>query len=164
MQLTGCHNGNEMRNVTCVDTQISIEWLYCSSLYCGPALDKTCRRSGKSGHFARVCRQQTSKPKLHRENARRLEQSDEDSSENECLFTLTAHNVHHRSDSLHTLEIEHIPVQMLIDSGASVNVLDLETYHRLKAQKGIKLTPSTLYVYAYGSTTPLISWELSPVG
>ena len=34
MQLTGCHNGNETRNVTCVDTQISIEWLYCSSLYC----------------------------------------------------------------------------------------------------------------------------------
>ena len=53
------------------------------------------------------------------------------------------------------LEIEHIPVQMLIDSGASVNVLDLETYHRLKAQKGIQLTPSTLRVYAYGSTTPL---------
>ena len=32
MQLTGCHNGNEIRNVTCVDTQISIEWpyVYCS--------------------------------------------------------------------------------------------------------------------------------------
>ena len=28
-----------MRNVTCVDTQISIEWLYCSSLYCGLSLD-----------------------------------------------------------------------------------------------------------------------------
>ena len=26
MQLAGCHNGNEMRNATCVDTQISIEW------------------------------------------------------------------------------------------------------------------------------------------
>ncbi|CAB4008082.1 Transposon Ty3-I Gag-Pol poly [Paramuricea clavata] len=90
-----------------------------------------------------------------RENARQLEQSDDDSSENECLFTLTAHNVHHRSDSLHMLEIEHIPVQMLIDSGASVNVLDLETYHRLKARKGVQLMPSTLRVYAYGSTTPL---------
>ena len=30
MQLTGCHNGNEMRNATYVDTQISIEWPYCS--------------------------------------------------------------------------------------------------------------------------------------
>ena len=29
MQLTGCHNGNEMRNATCADTQISIEWPYC---------------------------------------------------------------------------------------------------------------------------------------
>ena len=35
MQLTGCHNGNEMRNATCVDTKISIEWPYCSFLYCG---------------------------------------------------------------------------------------------------------------------------------
>ena len=30
MQLTGCHNGNEMRNATCADTQISVEWPYCS--------------------------------------------------------------------------------------------------------------------------------------
>ena len=35
MQLTGCHNDNEMRNAICVDTKISIEWPYCSFLYCG---------------------------------------------------------------------------------------------------------------------------------
>ena len=35
MQLTGCRNGNEVRNATCVNTQISIEWPYCSFLYCG---------------------------------------------------------------------------------------------------------------------------------
>ena len=29
MQLTGSHNGNEMRNAICVDTQTSIEWPYC---------------------------------------------------------------------------------------------------------------------------------------
>ena len=34
MQLTGCHNGNEVRNATCVNSQISIEWPYCSFLYC----------------------------------------------------------------------------------------------------------------------------------
>ena len=38
MQLTGCCNGNEMRNATCADTQISIEWHYCSFLYCDQIL------------------------------------------------------------------------------------------------------------------------------
>ena len=30
MQLTGCHNDNEMHNATCADPQISIECPYCS--------------------------------------------------------------------------------------------------------------------------------------
>ena len=35
MQLTYWHKGNEMRDAACVDTQTSIEWLYCLySLYC----------------------------------------------------------------------------------------------------------------------------------
>ena len=34
MQLTGCHNRNEMRHATCAGTQISIECPYCSFLYC----------------------------------------------------------------------------------------------------------------------------------
>ena len=29
MQLTGWHNDNEMHNTMCMDTQTSIEWLYC---------------------------------------------------------------------------------------------------------------------------------------
>ena len=40
-QLTGCHNGNEMRNETCADTKISIEWPYCSFLYCALAFPQT---------------------------------------------------------------------------------------------------------------------------
>ena len=29
MQLTVWHNGNEMHNAICMDTQTSVEWLYC---------------------------------------------------------------------------------------------------------------------------------------
>ena len=39
MQLTGKENANNMRNAKCAGTQNSMEWLYCSFLYCG--LDHT---------------------------------------------------------------------------------------------------------------------------
>jgi hypothetical protein len=35
---------------------------------------------------------------------------------------------------------------MLIDSGPSVNVIDLETYHRLKAQRAVKFQPLGLRI------------------
>ena len=34
MQLTGYENANNMRNVKCAGTQTSMEWPYCSFLYC----------------------------------------------------------------------------------------------------------------------------------
>ena len=34
MQLTDWLNANNMRNVTCADTQTSNKWRYCSFLYC----------------------------------------------------------------------------------------------------------------------------------
>ena len=38
MQLTGWENANNMRNAKCAGTQISMEWPYCSFLYCEPGL------------------------------------------------------------------------------------------------------------------------------
>ena len=35
MQLTGWHNGNEMRKAICVDTQIQLSGPTVHSLYCG---------------------------------------------------------------------------------------------------------------------------------
>ena len=56
MHLTGWYNGNEMRNALCVDTQTSIEWPYCPSLYCGSTLTLTLYSS--SCTHARIPRQQ----------------------------------------------------------------------------------------------------------
>ena len=50
MQLTGSHKGNEMRNATCVDTQISIEWRYCSF----PILWSDCTHRVASMLFSRL--------------------------------------------------------------------------------------------------------------
>ena len=34
MQLTGCHNGNEMRDATCADTKFQLNGPTVHSLYC----------------------------------------------------------------------------------------------------------------------------------
>ena len=40
IQLTGYENANNMRNAKCVDTQNSMEWPYCSFLYCDQVLQR----------------------------------------------------------------------------------------------------------------------------
>ena len=44
---------------------------------------------------------------------------------------------------------------MIIDSGASVNIVDLDTYYELSVVKEVKIMPSNIRLFAYGSTKPL---------
>ena len=43
MQLTGWHNGNEMRNAICVETQTSFEWPYCMYIPFPVAMSMSCK-------------------------------------------------------------------------------------------------------------------------
>ncbi|XP_028406801.1 uncharacterized protein LOC114529243 [Dendronephthya gigantea] len=91
-----------------------------------PAKGKECRSCGKSGHFAKVCR---SKPK-HRA-VRQIDDSPMD--DPDYIFTVK-HNQQPSPSPLCEVYIAKEPVKTIIDSGASVNIIDELTYDKIRNQ------------------------------
>ena len=83
------------------------------------------------------------------------ESGSENEQENEN-FTLVVTNENGGSSSKIVVEIGGVSMKMLIDSGASCNIVDRETWEILEQEK-IKCRSSTnaKKIYAYGSTTLL---------
>lgn len=69
----------------------------------------------------------------------------------QCVFRV------HQFPNLPTTNITlaGLSVRMIIDSGASVNIVDLDTYHELRVRKKVQIMPSNIRLFTYGSTTPL---------
>ena len=121
-----------------------------------PARGAECRACRKLNHFARVCR---SKPistpssdhrpprrSLSREtpptnpvnsrSQRRIRHVDSQQvpssdSDDEYLFTLTISQVRDVSTPKAKVMVADVPLQVLIDNGASINVIDEKTYHTI---------------------------------
>ena len=65
-------------------------------------------------------------------------------------------NDHDSDNSKILVEVGGVNLDMLIDSGASCNIIDRETWERLKSMKiKCKSNTQTKKIYAYGSTQPL---------
>ena len=52
-------------------------------------------------------------------------------------------------------KIGNVPVELIADSGASVNLLDNATFRRLNKRNAIQPKSPSLRLFAYGSTIPL---------
>ena len=123
-----------------------------------PANNKACNKCGKLGHFGRVC--QSSRHPKEPSTIRQIQQQEEPdlSDDEDYVFTLR-HPIWSDQQSTVQVKIHGVEVPMIIDSGASVNVLDKTTFDRLNrlnsSNNAIKLSASHAKLFSYASVAPL---------
>ena len=108
---------------------------------CDRARGKRCNKCGKPDHFARAC--------LGKSSSINAVQQGPDRSSDEEVFHIPTDK---HDDATFEATINQRSVNVLIDSGASCNVMDNETFERLK---GAGLRRCHTRVYSVGSRNPL---------
>ena len=143
------------------------------------AREGTCFRCQRKGHFANRCRAPRDRSNSRRRSSRRrspsprpkedwkgsgrsrhdvraINEADDDSDEGSgTVFRVMS--ITDNSDDNHVIvQLGGVSLKVLVDSGASCNVLDWKSWLRLKS-RGIDFVPGTVSrkIYPYGETTPL---------
>jgi len=111
-----------------------------------PARAKICNACGKIGHFAHVFR---SKPRTV------ASVDTEETSDEEYEYVYTTNPQENRNPSICQLQANGKSVEMVIDSDASVNLLNEITFARIKSHGNESLRPTQTKIYSYGSETRL---------
>ena len=148
-------------NSTC--RQCGLTWPHTTSPC--PAKGQVCHKCGKPNHFAKAChsksitRQQTShKPQQRkRENVNQLNAApseSQSSSDDEYLYVMSQDS-HVSKIPTVSVSINKVPIDMIVDTGASIDILDEIAYDKVNHSGNIILQPSTKRLFAYGSTAQL---------
>ena len=136
-----------------------------------PAQGQICRSCNKLNHFARVCRSSKSKSRYPSQPGEKSKQfpkaqtvaepitthveslSDSSDPENEVIFGVGPFPQLPKA----VISIANCPVEVLIDSGASINILDKSTFTTIQGNHPfITLQSSSTKVFAYASDAPLV--------
>ena len=170
-------------NATAMATPTEKKCYYCGFKYphdnqpC-PAKSAICNHCGIKGHFAKVCRtrgksfaskgqtQSFTSPDKRRqsrwdENKQRKQQAKavgisqsepntESSEEEDYVYTVSQET---REKTHATVKINGQDVLFLVDTGATVDIIDSTTYAKLKRKSSFR--KSSTKIYAYGFHTPL---------
>ena len=107
-----------------------------------PARNKKCTSCGKFNHFAKVCR--TVPP----DSVKRV--TEEGTGDDDYVYA-----VGEKKKPMCKLEIDGDYLEMMLDSGASVNLIDEVTYERIYKGKAKTLEQAKRRIFSYGSPTPL---------
>ncbi|XP_067045446.1 uncharacterized protein [Acropora muricata] len=107
-----------------------------------PARNKKCTSCGKLNHFAKVCR--TVPP----DSVKRVTE-EEGTDDDDYVYAIGE-----QKQPMCRLEIDGKYLEMMLDSGASVNLIDEVTYKRIYKGKAKTLEQAKRRIFSYGSPTP----------
>ena len=125
------------------------------------AKGKTCFGCGKQNHLQKMCRSKQNKPKSANINATEIEgRSDsgpgpskfDSSSSDEYTYSVS---VNRNNTPEVELIVNGVPITVLLDSGASVNILAKHHYDKMAKQEPQPLHATNIRIYPYGSDTPI---------
>ncbi len=118
-----------------------------------PARGKTCSNCGGVNHFAAVCKSKSSV----NNRVRLVHQMSSDESDDEPAYAFHLPDSRNRGSTIKA-NIGGVDMQILVDSGATKNIVDETTWEWLKQHRIIcasKVASRQKKLYPYASTTPL---------
>ena len=128
-----------------------------------PAQGKTCKKCGKPNHFARVCFSKTTvTPSSKLRHVRQIEtelepEPDPDSvsssSEDDYLYVLGTST--RTKSPMVTVYVNNVPVRMMIDTGASANIIDENSLSEVQKRCKVQLDTPKKRIFAYASESHL---------
>ena len=148
---------NNLRRRLLRETDLKLDGHSAKDPSC-PAVGKQCGNCGKQGHFAAVCKSAPKRPDKrtglrnvpeHR-NGLRYVTTEYELSDDEYLFSIG----YTKQATTVPVTVGNTVIPVIIDSGASANVLDSATFGKL-AENRFVLRRSNVKIYPYGSETPL---------
>ena len=140
-----------------------------------PAKEKNCYRCGKVGHFISLCRapprsgrnEERTPLRQYQANINQVcsssNNSQQEDIEKDGTATLQEFSfyiigaVNSKQQSQHktrNVKVEDISVSFVIDSGATVCIIDFNTYTRM-FERHVKLEPTKVKMFTYGSKKPM---------
>ena len=131
------------------------------------AKGQTCHKCSKPNHYARVCRgsvpssRQPSNPdqlaskNTCKQNIRNVGHQEgtfnDSSSSSDDEYSYSCVNAKQTKMPTAKVKINNVNVTMIIDTGASVNIIDEQTFARVNANKNIRMQRTCTKIFAYGS-------------
>lgn len=113
-----------------------------------PAKGKECKACHKIGHFARVC-----KSKGREVNQVQSGSADYTFAVSDRVYVTNSSS--HQPRCMTEVSIQEHKIEAMIDSGATINIMDAPTFHKLRQTQKIQIHKANTRIYSYGSERPL---------
>ena len=103
-----------------------------------------CNKCHKVGHFAKCCKSKYTFTKRNHVNKVQKENVQSDNSDDYLFMTCKSNK---KERPMSKIKIYDITIDMLVDTGATVNVIDLNVYNTLKKKPKLKQCSGDIFAY-----------------